>query len=113
MDPDCRCAAKLKKANLPKYSRQVCRDCNQRTADELVVLRERRIKIDLTLGMQNSGEEWITCARTGCENTLGSGPRWWVCKDAACGKECRSGVHQAWGEVSKSEEEKATGENVV
>lgn len=72
--------------------------------EKLLAQREKKSKIFLLEGKDWEGKKWTKCARSDCENDLGSGPRWWVCGLGTCQKECRSPVHQGWGTENKSEE---------
>jgi hypothetical protein len=82
---------------LHKIARPVCRQCNKLSSEELLALREKRVKLDLKLGLKSNGEKWTTCARTGCGRDLGTGPRYWICKKTDCEKECTSTLHKALG----------------
>ena len=82
---------------LHKIARPVCRNCNKLPSEDLLTLREKRAKLDLKLGLKNTGEKWTNCARTGCGMDLGTGPRYWICKKSDCEKECTSTLHKALG----------------
>jgi hypothetical protein len=71
------------------------------TADELLERREKKTKIELKKGLQHGGEKWTKCNK--CDQSLGAGPRWWVCTQLACGKECRSVAHKGWGRAEKDD----------
>jgi ferredoxin len=87
--------------SIPKHPRAVCLECSLQTADELLERREKKTKIELMKGMQHGGEKWTKCGR--CGNALEAGPRWWVCTQSACGKECRSTAHKGWGSPGKDD----------
>jgi hypothetical protein len=84
---------------LPKLARPVCRECNMRSSEELLALREKKARKELRQGLRSSGEKWMICARMNCGRRLGTGPRYWVCRKDGCGKECTSTLHKAlaWG----------------
>jgi hypothetical protein len=90
---------KKMKNETPKIARAICRDCNIHNADKLRRIRERRTKVESKRGLQENGEKWTKCAQ--CHQALGSGPRWWICGAATCGKECRAIEHQGWGRSEK------------
>lgn len=79
--------------------------------EELLAQREKKTRIFLLEGKDWEGKKWTKCARLGCDNELGAGPRWWVCKLSTCQKECRSPVHKGWEVGHQSE--KQSGDNVV
>jgi hypothetical protein len=78
--------------------------------ETLVVMKEKKTKIELKRGLQGNGQRWSMCNR--CKNTLGAGPRWWVCEIPACRKECRSAVHKGWGRKEKDDDSVVGEENV-
>lgn len=104
---------KKSQAKLPKIDRAVCRTCHLKTDDELLESKEKTIRSDLMVGMTSKGEKWITCAKPGCKNPLGNGPRWWICKRLSCGKECSSFVHKAWGRNDAGKDDCFFGEAAV
>ncbi|KAF1847114.1 uncharacterized protein K460DRAFT_383614 [Cucurbitaria berberidis CBS 394.84] len=82
---------------LPRVMRPVCRECNLHGDVKLLKIGEKRAKLQLKQGLQETGKEWTMCARVGCGGSLGIGPRWWICSKSWCGKECKSLLHGAWG----------------
>lgn len=83
-------------AALRKIPLLVCRECNLHSADELLSIFERKKKDQLLKGLRGDGSVWKRCGGP-CGKVLGKGPRWWVCGDVTCRRECRSVVHKAWG----------------
>jgi hypothetical protein len=71
------------------------------SSDELFSLGEERTKMLLRRGLNAEGVEWTKCSNVDCGRELGTGPRWWVCKEDGCEKECTDTIHQAWEQGRK------------
>jgi hypothetical protein len=81
----------------PRTGRQVCHNCSHLGEEEVFLQKGKNAVLMTKKGLKSNGEKWKMCANLGCGRTLGSGPRYWICKLYGCEKECRSTVHQAWG----------------
>lgn len=90
-----------KQVSIPKLPRTLCSECNMHDPEMLTAMRERRAKMELKKGLKKDSAKWTTCAK--CNGKLGTGPRWWICVNTNCEKECRSIVHKSWGRKEKSE----------
>jgi hypothetical protein len=66
------------------------------SSDELLSLREKRTKMLLKRGMNAEGVKWTKCSNVDCGRELGTGPRWWICKEDGCKKECTDTIHEPW-----------------
>lgn len=99
--------------SLETLPRSVCRECNKLTSEELVAKKTEAAKSMLMKGLKSDGEKWLICAKQGCGNRLGSGPRFWICPKARCGGECISTLHQAWGESRNGGEDEIVGDESV
>ena len=82
---------------LSQTTRRLCRICSQVDNEELAMRKAESAVRLLKKGLKSDGGKWKTCAVLGCGRSLGSGPRYWVCKDCLCGRECKSTIHPAWG----------------
>jgi hypothetical protein len=86
--------------------RNICRQCNSLTDTQLLLKREARTRRELKLPKRVRSTKCKAC-----EEKLGNGPRWWVCK--WCNKECRSYMHAAWGRKIENKESKIVGAEKV
>jgi hypothetical protein len=64
-------------------------------------MKEKKSKLDLKRGLQWDGTRWTKCYK--CDESLGLGPRWWVCGKTTCAKECRSIAHKGFGRNEKDD----------
>jgi hypothetical protein len=77
--------------------RQVCHTCSRLAEEEIFVRKGKSAVGMIKRGLKSNGDKWEMCANLGCGQSLGTGPRYWICKLSGCNKECRSTIHQAWG----------------
>lgn len=68
----------------------LCRDCSARKEKDTVRDGEKKARYHL----QRANE--MIKAWGKCQADLAPGLRYWVCKDAVCEHECKSGLHTAW-----------------
>jgi hypothetical protein len=93
-----------KQLSLTRQERPICLQCGWLTISELLKLGEERTKMMLKQGLNAEGEKWTKCQNLECGRELGTGPRWWVCRQRGCEKECTDTVHQAWGQAREEDD---------
>lgn len=96
-----------------RRAREVCRECNLLSADQLLAKRLPKTKRELQEGRGGrDGKVWTECGNYSCRKDLGTGPRWWV--HISCRKECSSSAHRAWSDItSENKESIAVGDEAV
>lgn len=101
------------KEKMPKLARPVCRSCNLKSDVQLLEIKELEVKTRLEQARKSNGKQWRKCARVECKKKLGTGPRWWVCKQSTCGRECTSTLHQGWASGADERHSAVVDEHMV